>query len=312
MTTTGHFLGITGHKLGMQVRHADTLRGLLRAGLPLSENAPVGRLLDLRGVVARAANPGERASRVRALDALLRWQLARFEHPRLAGAVRLLFGADRTSEGLTLTERREKAAAAAGYEVHHFRKRVEPEICEHLARMLGSDSEDLLSRALPPVLGQARRPMRLPADVFAWEAAEHEEALSGLWSAVYALRAALLAVSRLASMDGAASLHAQQAAQTVLWRLVRLLDAAAGYRTAYGPVLLGSDPPADPAELAQLAGWFPLLREADKEVLAELAARYNHRDNFLEGITSSPAAAGAKTWCHDLASQTEPTRGDAS
>ncbi|HEV2635631.1 MAG TPA: hypothetical protein VGX23_10830 [Actinocrinis sp.] len=56
--------------------HAETLRGLLRAGLPLSAQAPAGALLDLRGVVARTANPRDRASRTRALDSLLRWQLA--------------------------------------------------------------------------------------------------------------------------------------------------------------------------------------------------------------------------------------------
>ena len=146
---------------------AAVLRDLLRAGLPLSEHTSVDPvLLDLRGVVARAAWPDEPASRIRALDSLLRWQLARFEHHRLAAPARLLFGASAEARGLTLTERREKAAAAAGYEVHHFRKRVEPEICEQLADMLNADSEDLRSRAIPPALGQARRPLRLPADVF--------------------------------------------------------------------------------------------------------------------------------------------------
>lgn len=163
------------------------LRDLLRAGLPLSDYAAVDLvLLDLRGVVAWAAWPDDPASRLRALDSLLRWQLARFVHHRLAGPARLLFGAIPEAAGLALTERREKAAASADYEVHHFRKRVEPEICEQLADMLNADSEDLRSRAIPPALGQARMPLQLPADVFAWAAAEHEQALSLLWSGVYA------------------------------------------------------------------------------------------------------------------------------
>jgi hypothetical protein len=290
---------------------ADALRGLLRTGLPLPEQAPAGRLLELRGVLARAAQPADKSSRMRALDSLLRWQLARFGHPRLAAAARLLFGADRSAEGLTLTERREKAAAAAGYEVHHFRKRIEPEICEALARMLGADSEDLLSRAVPPVLSQGRRPLRLPADVFAWEAAEHEEALSALWSAVYALRADLLAAARLASMNGSGSPSATEAALTALWRLALVHDAAADYRAAYGPYLLGADPSTEPEDLALLAGWFPVLRETDETELAELAGQHTGREGFLSGVNASPAAGAAEAWCLALTIDTAPTYGEA-
>jgi len=289
---------------------ADTLRGLLRAGLPLPEQAQAGQLLELRGVIARAGRSGERASRIRALDSLLRWQLARFEHPRLAEPARLLFGAIRPAEGLTLTERREKAAAAAGYEVHHFRKRIEPEICQELARMLGADSEDLRSRAIPPVLGQARGPMRLPADVFAWEAAEHEESLSGLWSTVYALRAGLLATARLASMNGPDSGEAAQAARTALWHLALVLDAAAGYRAAYGPHLLGADPPTKPDHLALLAGWHPALQEDSESELASLAGRFATREDFLTNLDTCPASAAAEDWCRALAASTPPTNGE--
>jgi hypothetical protein len=286
---------------------AQTLRGLLRAGLPLPEQAQVGQLLELRGVIARAVHPGERASRIRALDSLLRWQLARFEHPRLAVPARLLFGAAREAEGLTLTERRAKAAAAADYEIHHFRKRIEPEICDQLAQMLGADSEDLRSRAIPPVLGRAHRPMRLPADVFAWEAAEHEEALSALWSAVYGLRAELLATARLASMAGPDSRPAAQAARSALWRLALILDAAAGYRAAYGPYLLGSDPPTGPEELALLAGWYPVLQETDGAELAALAGQFASAEDFLANVDTSSAVEAAKDWCRALATSTVPT-----
>lgn len=287
----------------------DTLRALLRTGLPLPEPAPAGRLLELRGVLARAVNPRDRVSRIRALDSLLRWQLARFEHPRLAEAARLLFGADRATEGLSLTERREKAATAAGYEVHHFRKRIEPEICEHLARMLGADSEDLLSRAAPPVLGQARRPMRLPSDVFAWEAAEHEQALSTLWAGIYQLRAELLAAARHASMSGPAADESKAAARRALWQLARVLEAANSYRAAYGPVLLGSDPPTAPEELALLAGWFPVLQEHDEQALATLAAKHRADDDFLNALPNSPAAAAAEAWCRALTTASAPSTG---
>ncbi|MEZ0109280.1 hypothetical protein ABH920_003290 [Catenulispora sp. EB89] len=286
------------------------LRDLLRGGLPLSDYASVDPvLLDLRGVVARAAWPDDPASRLRALDSLLRWQLARFTHHRLAVPARLLFGAAPEARGLTLTERREKAAASADYEVHHFRKRIEPEICEQLADMLNADSEDLRSRAIPPALGQARKPLRLPADVFAWEAAEHEQALSVLWSGVYALRAALLAAAVATGTGGPDSAQAVDAARTALWRLAQTLNAAAAYAVAYGPSVLGADPPTEPEELALLAGWYPVLTD---ELAAELAAAASGSDQpeqFWTAVQAGSAAAGANSWCTDLAASAAAEEG---
>ena len=278
------------------------LRDLLRAGLPLSDCTSVDPvLLDLRGVVARAAWPDDPASRLRALDSLLRWQLARFAHHRLAVPARLLFGAAPEARGLTLTERREKAAAAADYEVHHFRKRVEPEICEQLADMLNADSEDLRSRAIPPALGQARRPLRLPADVFAWEAAEHEQALSLLWSGVYALRAALLAAAVATGTGGPDSAQAADAARTALWRLAQTLSAAAAYVAAYGPSVLGADPPTEPEELALLAGWYPAVTDGLAAELTAAASRSDQPEQFWAVVQAGYAATAANAWCTELA-----------
>ncbi|MBS2546951.1 hypothetical protein KGQ19_08725 [Catenulispora sp. NL8] len=283
------------------------LRDLLRAGLPLSDYASVDPvLLDLRGVVARAAWPDDPASRLRALDSLLRWQLARFSHHRLAVPARMLFGAAPETSGLTLTERREKAAASADYEVHHFRKRVEPEICERLADLLNADSEDLRSRAIPPALGQARRPLRLPADVFAWEAAEHEQALSSLWSGVYALRAALLAAAVASGTGGPDSTQATDAARTALWRLAQTLRAAAAYVTAYGPSVLGADPPTEPEELALLAGWYPAVSDDLAAALAAGAAQSEQPELFWAAVQTSPAATAADAWCTELAASAAP------
>jgi hypothetical protein len=280
---------------------ASRVRGVLRAGLPVSDTAEIDDLLELRGVTARAVEPASRASRVRALDGLLRWQLARFEHPRLAEAARVLFGAARGAGGLTLTERRAKAAAAAGYEVHHFRKRVEPEICDRLAAMLSADADDFAGGTAAPRLGRARRPMRLAADVFAWEAAEHEQLLSMLWSQVYALRADLLATARAASMDGPDHDETCRSARTALWRLALLHRQAAAYRDAYGPRLLGADPTAAPEDLAELAGWHPPLEPAALEQLAVLAERHPDIEGFATALATCAAAAEADAWCAALA-----------
>ena len=289
------------------------LRDLLRAGLPLSDYASVDpTLLDLRGVVARAAWPDDPASRLRGLDSLLRWQLARFTHHRLAFPARLLFGATPDASGLTLTERRGKAAAAADYEVHHFRKRVEPEICEQLADILNADSEDLRSRALPPALGQARRPLRLPADVFAWEAAEHEQALSLLWSGVYALRAALLAAAVATGTSGPDSAQAADAARTALWRLAQTLSAAAAYVVTYGPTVLGADPPTEPDELALLAGWYPVVSDDLATLLQSASSQSEQPKQFWAAIQAGSSAAAANAWCTDLVASATPAEEGAS
>jgi hypothetical protein len=291
---------VTTSTAAAQALAAD-LRGLLRAGLPVPDGPGLEGLLALRGVVARALEPGERASRLRALDGLLRWQLARFEHPRLAEAARLLFGATRETSGLTLTERRERAAAAAGYEAHHFRKRIEPEICDRLAAMLSTDAEDFRPRAAAPALGEPHTPIRLAADVFAWEAAEHEQALSTLWAGVYALRADLLATARLASMSGPGHPETERAAHAALWQWARLLNEASGYRDAYGPHLLGAHPHTSPEDLAKLAGWYPPLDEATTHALVAAAATDPRREGFLAAVAASPAAARLEAWCADLA-----------
>lgn len=275
---------------------ADSVRELLRTGLPLTDAAPPSStLLDLHGVTARSAQSDDPASRIRTLDALLRWQLAQYDHARWAEAARILFGATHDATGLMLTERREKAAAASGYEVHHFRKRIEPKICEQLAVMLNTDSEDLRARAVPPPLAPARTPLRLPADVFAWEAAEHEQALAQLWSGVFALRATLLATALAVSISSPDSPAATDAAAAALWQRALLEAAASAYRATYGPHILGSAPGTDPADLANLAGWQPPLPEA--EALAEAAIRSPARADFL---AESTAARSAPDWIQAL------------
>jgi hypothetical protein len=47
--------------------------------------------------------------------------------------------------GQTLTERRRYAAAALDYELHHFRKRIEPKLVEEIAWQLHQDSLQYVS-----------------------------------------------------------------------------------------------------------------------------------------------------------------------
>ncbi|MDQ0935121.1 hypothetical protein [Streptomyces turgidiscabies] len=248
---------------------AAALRRLLRRGLPLDPAAVGSDLLDLPGVVARAHGSNDLAVRAHALDGVLRGQLARLPHVPLAPAARMLFGAVPATAGVTLTARRAKAAAASGYEVHHFRKHIEPRICTLLAEQLLADAQAFATaHAAAPRLSPEAGSLRLPPDVFAWEVAEHEEALCELWSRLYALRAALLRTARLGSMNTAVPL---ETADEVLWRYAALRTAIARYRAAYGPVLLPADTaPVAPADLEKLAGPLPQLPPTDLALLASL------------------------------------------
>jgi hypothetical protein len=245
------------------------LRGLLRAGLPVRAEQCGPGLRGLRGLRARALHPDDPGSQARALDALLREQLDRLENAELAGAVRLLFGTESSTSGATLTDRRVAAAKAAGYEVHHFRKRIEPKLVELVAWQLQRDSEEFSTRhAEPPQLSAASGRMVLPADVFAWEAAEHQTSLARLWAAVYGLRAELLTVARMISMTSEEQ-EVAAATASALWRQALVLAAAGHYRAAYGDMLLHAASDLGPAAVAAFAGWTPALTPGQERTLIE-------------------------------------------
>lgn len=282
--------GQSDEVLGLAV----ALRRLLKPGLPVLPELAEDVLLDLPGVRARSSDPADRLSRVAALDGLLRWLLARLNDSS-AEAARALFGLPPAAAGTTLTERREIAAAASGHEVHHFRKRLEPKILSLLGWALRKDSNDYTAtRALAPPLAPSSGRLIIPADAFAWEAAEHAELLSTLWSGVYALRAELIGLARSRSMRGEpAALNA--AARHALWSYARLLGLAAQYRAAFGDVLLHADTGLSPDGLAELAGWTPPLQPEHRRVLAELGEE--DPEAFIQRVAGERFADG---WCEAL------------
>jgi hypothetical protein len=265
---------------GRDVLAAD-LHHLLRRGLPLTDPDRAGTLLELRGVTARSSAPAPDA-RLRALEGVLRWQLACWDH-ELAGSAQLLFGAAGTP-GTTWTERRQAAATAAGKEFDHFRKRIEPKLCDLVAGLLLADSEAFgQAHASPPALTRSRSRLRLEPDPFAWEACEHERMLSQLWAAVYTLRADLLDVARRASMTGTGP-DLEHAADTALWCYGRLLAVADAYRTAWGDQLLHSETKLSPRELGRLAGWVPDLDPRALDRISAAATAATGPDDFLTAL----------------------------
>jgi hypothetical protein len=277
------------------------VRRLLRRGLPVTPATADAVLLDLRGILARAVDPADEASRTAALDGMLRGLLARFPDTRYAPAARALFGLPPARLGQNLTVRRDLAAAQAGHEVHHFRKRVEPRLIETIAWELLADADrftrsSMIAPRLAPPTG--RQPVQ--ADPFSWEVTEHEEQLSRLWSAIYAARAELLAVERLISLrSGRADIR--HTAVTAAWRWAAARAEAISYTTAFAPGLESS---AD--ELAALAGWTPVLTPAQVSRLTEAAADNASREQFVaalrgesrlskawtDGFLARPASAG--------------------
>lgn len=255
------------------------LRRLLKRGLPVTPAGADAVLLDLRGIIARAANPADDASRTAALDGTLRGLLARFNDARYAPAARALFGLPPAEPGQNLTVRRELSAAQAGHEVHHFRKRVEPKLVEKIAWELLADADRFTRSAMiAPRLAPAANRQPVPADPFAWEVAEHEEQLTRLWSAIYAARAELLAVERLISLD-VDRVDIMTTAVTAAWRWAGARAEAISYCTSFAP-----EPEASPDELVVLAGWVPPLTPAQASRLTEAAAGGASRERFTAAL----------------------------
>ncbi|OLF05846.1 hypothetical protein BLA60_34235 [Actinophytocola xinjiangensis] len=269
---------------------------LLRQGLPVTSATAPPVLLDLRGVVARAVDPADTASRTAALNGTLRGLLARFPDARLAPAARALFGLLPAGPGLNLTARRDVAAEQVGHEVHHFRKRVEPRLVEKIAWELLADADrftrtPMIAPRLAPVT--VRQPV--PADPFAWEVTEHEEQLTRLWSALYAARAELLAVERLVSLR-ANRIDLIHAAVTAAWRWALARAEAIDYTTAYR-----AEAGTSVDVLIALTGWTPRLAEAQASRLTEAAVGGASREQFVHALHHETGLGNA--WVDGLLDQ---------
>jgi hypothetical protein len=137
-----------------------------------------------------------------------------------------------------------------------------------------------------PRLAPATGRERVGADPFAWEVAEQEEALTRVWSALYALRAELLAVERLISLD----LDDQQIIAhtvTAAWRWALASTAAHTYTAAFGATpgaSAGEHRELAAAELVALAGWTPALTEVQQQRLRAAAAGQASRAEFVAAL----------------------------
>lgn len=178
----------------------EPLKEILKTGLPVSYDFDDMNILALRGVVARSVMPHDRLSRIKTLNELLARLLIHYPDDSIGEAARIVFGLAPGVRGLTLTQRRERAASEIEREIDHFRKRIEPKIVRELARQLHCDSQNYVPRTTPtpdPVEISGNTPYIAAGDVASYDKAMREEALSRLWAAVYTLRAEILRVERL-------------------------------------------------------------------------------------------------------------------
>ncbi|WP_158299639.1 hypothetical protein [Glycomyces paridis] len=254
------------------------LRVVLRHGLPLTVDLSPPALLELRGVVGRAADPIDPASRTEAADGLLRSLFARYPDPRLASGIRVLFGLD-TGAGLNLMKRRALAATAVAYEADHFRKRIEPEMVDHLAAELLADADRFRNtRLIAPRLTASTARQSIPADPFAWEVTAQEESTALVWADLYSLRAALLHVERLLSLDANPE-EIVDALRSAAWKWGRARSVALAHADTFP-----GDVSAD--ALMSLAGWCPPISQEAAATIQTAAQSADGLDTFNAALAA--------------------------
>jgi hypothetical protein len=267
-------------KSPQHIELAAAVARLLRRGLPVAPASVHPVLLSLRGVSARAVDASDSGSRTAALDGLLRGLLARFPDARYAPAARALFGLPPAEAGQNLTARRSLAAAQAGHEVHHFRKRIEPKLIDQLAWELLADADRFTrSPAIAPRLAAFTSRQPVAADPFAWEVTEQEEQLCRTWAAIYALRTELLGLERQISLRSDRTDLGYKAV-TAAWRWALARTEALTYAAATG----ADDPEAITNDLVALAGWTPPLTSAQAVRLTHAAVCGASRAQFVAAL----------------------------
>lgn len=267
------------------------LRRLLRSGLPLRPEMAPEELLNLRSVIARSVEPHQRLARVDGLERLLRAELKVLGLVKLRKAAQALFGFG-SAAGLTLTERRHRAATLAGYELDHFRKRIEPRICRQLAWQLHQDGLQYVRRSGGGDLIAASGPTPTihSEHIERPDTAAHEALLSRIWSDVYGLRAELI-LREAVGDDGARAAEFEAAEIGSKWYLARLLTALDRYMERYGVDILHGASEYDARSLIRLAGWTGELNQAEARTLRFALARCGEDDrpSFTAAITADPA-----------------------
>ena len=260
---------------------------VLRPGLPVTPDRAPDILVRLRGVEARAINAADFLSCVKALNALLLSLLLALGESEEAQALQILFAANASDRGTTLTARRSRACRVGSwdYDPDHFRKRVEQRLVRDFAWLIHEDSQNYTPRtkyAPAPTEISGDSPSLTAADV-----SEQEELLSRVWSLVYELRAELIRQTSLEYAGEDADVI-RGAAETTLWVVARLLTRIHEYLERYGDRILHGDAEYRAEGLIRLAGWSYELTPEQAAELRLVAARVgDSRDGFVKALRKS-------------------------
>jgi|HubBroStandDraft_5_1064220.scaffolds.fasta_scaffold02014_7 hypothetical protein len=270
----------------------DTLvRGLGRAvrdGLPATEETADPTLLSLRGVWARSIDPDDILSRVKALNALLRELIPRIPPYRgkdWALAASILFKIAPATGQLNLSQRQLRAAQSAPYNADHFRQEVMPKILRQIARQLHEDSQNYIQPGpgMPRQEISGTSPSITEEHLSSRDRAVYEERVSRLWAYVYGLRAELIAIERLKAWpdEEHAALKLEEARDSALWEIGRLMHWSSAYLRDYGAAILQGDAEFRAEALLGLAGWRGELSPIVADKMRLIAAQHATREGFL-------------------------------
>ena len=272
------------------------LKLLLRAGFPLTDATAGEVLTEQRAVIAHAQHPDERASRITALDRVLRQLLTDLGPSARGQAARTLFGSARGMRGTTLTTRRLEAAQILERHEDHLRKHIEPKLLDEIAFAFHQENlryKPVADQPRPPIAGHEDTPV-VTEDSYT----EQEELLCRVWSAVYGYRAELIATERrlreARTEEREPDADLKEHLDTGTWQLARLLSSVSDYLDRYGEEILHGETPFNVEGLVALAGWHGGLGGDDAKRLRYVLARAgpDDRNRFLE-LLHPPATAKA-------------------
>jgi dCTP deaminase len=124
------------------------LKFVIKSGLPLRSTTP-DVLLHLNIVQEHSLDASDKTANTYALNTILSKLISEIRDPTLLDVARILFGINLGMKSMTVTQRREKAAAATGYSPNHIRTEIEPQLRRMIAIEL--TSADAAKKSEEPV-----------------------------------------------------------------------------------------------------------------------------------------------------------------
>lgn len=232
---------------------AAELATVVRKGLPVTERTAHNILPNLRSVYARSIQPALLSSRIDALNELIPRLVDRIEDVSVAQAARCLLGVAPGTRRTSLIARQRQAADELGYNVDHFRQRVQADVVRALAEVLERDLRRYASRVKRA--SESLEPTGDSPSLTDDDLTHEEELVSRIWQHVYGLRAELIAHLRLLDQHGYEG-QAEDHRQAAMREREELQTVIREYTETYGEKLIRHGEAEFAVEgLERLIGW---------------------------------------------------------